>query len=110
MKIPLPKQLLVAVQVCDAMAYLHDLRILHRDLKSQNVIYQEALGICKLCDFGLARLMPPGLLELDPSQLGTGGTPAYQGPEVLKRHPIGFRVDLYGFAIMIWEMFTSKLP
>ena len=54
--------------------------------------------------------MPPGLLELDPSQLGTGGTPAYQGPEVLKRHPIGFRVDLYGFAIMIWEMFTSKLP
>ena len=97
--------------------------------------------------------------ELDPAQLGTGGTPAYQacanleksiapaanpthaphtnpthlptfvllqklplprsmpdqaskeqGPEVLKRHPIGFRVDLYGFGVMIWEMYTSKLP
>lgn len=76
----------------------------------QNVIYQEAAGICKLCDFGLSRLMPPGVSKLDPEHLGTGGTPAYQGPEVLKRHPIGFRVDLYGFGIMIWEMFTSTLP
>ena len=33
-----------------------------------------------------------------------------QGPEVLKRHPIGFRVDLYGFGVMIWEMYSSKLP
>lgn len=110
MKIPISRQLLISVQVCDAMTYLHEMRILHRDLKSQNVIYQEAAGICKLCDFGLARLMPPGLYELDPAQLGTGGTPAYQGPEVLKRQNIGFRVDLYGFGIMIWEMYTSKLP
>jgi len=110
MKIPLHKQIAVTTQVCDAMAYLHSIRIVHRDLKSQNVIYQEAAGVCKLCDFGLARLMPPRVIELDPSQLGTGGTPAYQGPEVLKRHAIGFRVDVYGFGIMIWEMFTHSLP
>jgi serine/threonine protein kinase len=60
------------------------IRIVHRDLKSQNVIYQEAAAICKLCDFGLARLMPPGYTELDPAHLGTGGTPAYQvSPETL---------------------------
>ena len=38
------------------------------------------------------------------TQLGTGGTPAYQGPEVLKRHPVCKKLDLYGFAIMLWEM------
>jgi len=37
--------------------------------------------------------------ELDSSQLGTGGTPAYQGPEILKREPIGKKLDLYGYAV-----------
>jgi len=44
------------------------------------------------------------------AQLGTGGTPAYQGPEVLKRQPVSKKLDLYGFAIMLWEMYTSRLP
>jgi len=44
------------------------------------------------------------------SQLGTGGTPAYQGPEVLKRQPVSKKLDLYGFAIMLWEMYTTRLP
>ena len=38
------------------------------------------------------------------AQLGTWGTPAYQGPEVLRRQPVSKKLDLYGFAIMLWEM------
>jgi len=108
--VPIGKQLSVALQICDAMCFIHEHRIVHRDVKPQNVIYKEKSGTAKLCDFGLARLMPMGMTELHPSQLGTGGTPAYQGPEVLKRHPVGMKLDLYGFAVTLWEMYTCLLP
>lgn len=108
--IPIGKQLGISVQICDAMAYVHECNLIHRDLKPQNVIYQDKTGIAKLCDFGLARVLPNNITELNPAQLGTGGTPAYQGPEVLKRQPVGKKLDLYGFAIMLWEMYTSRLP
>ena len=77
------------------------IRIVHRDLKSQNVIYQEAAAMCKLCDFGLARLMPPGYSELDPAHLGTGGTPAYQvspetlHPKVMSSGPHSIKTNLF---------------
>ena len=38
------------------------------------------------------------------------GTPAYQAPEMLRDEPISEKVDLYGFGIMLWEMYTGKLP
>ena len=44
------------------------------------MIYVEKTGVVKLCDFGLARLMPFGMREIEPKHLGTGGTPAYQVP------------------------------
>ena len=50
------------------------------------MIYVEKTGVTKLCDFGLARLMPFGVTAIDPKHLGTGGTPAYQGPEVTLTH------------------------
>ena len=108
--VPIGKQLQIAVQICDAMVCIHSWNIVHRDVKPQNVIYQEKSGLAKLCDFGLARLMPPGVNELDPTQLGTGGTPAYQGPEILRRQPVGQKLDLYGFAVTLWEMYTARLP
>ena len=104
------KQLGISVQMSDAMAYVHECNLIHRDLKPQNVIYQDKTGVAKLCDFGLARVMPNNVRELNPSDLGTGGTPAYQGPEVLKRQAVSRKLDLYGFAIMLWEMYTSRLP
>jgi serine/threonine protein kinase len=48
----------VGGQVCDAMKCIHEHDIIHRDLKPQNIIYQEKNGTVKLCDFGLARLLP----------------------------------------------------
>jgi len=108
--VPLDKQLSIALQVCDALAYIHETRIVHRDVKPQNVIYNEKTGSAKLCDFGLARMMPKGVEELHPETLGTGGTPAYQAPEVLRRKHVGRKLDQYGFAITLWETFTRKLP
>ena len=67
--IPIGKQIAISVQICDAMAYVHECNLIHRDLKPQNVIYQERTGIAKLCDFGLARVLPNNLTELHPAQV-----------------------------------------
>jgi serine/threonine protein kinase len=59
----------------------------------------ESFNLGQLCDFGLSRVLPNGKMELSPAEIGTGGTPAYQAPEVLKRRPAGMKLDLYGFGI-----------
>jgi len=97
----------IAVGICDAMAYLHERHIVHRDLKPQNCLLVNDKGEVKLCDFGLARLKNAAFVE---TVSNTAGTPAYQAPEMLRDEPISEKVDLYGFAVMLWEMYTGKLP
>jgi len=97
----------IAVGIADAMAYLHDRHIVHRDLKPQNCLLVNEKGEVKLCDFGLARLKNAHFVE---TVSNTAGTPAYQAPEMLRDEPISEKVDLYGFGIMLWEMYTGKLP
>ena len=67
--IPLGRQLGISTQICDAMAYVHDCNLVHRDLKPQNVIYQDKTGVAKLCDFGLARVVPNNMPEIHPAQV-----------------------------------------
>jgi len=97
----------IAIGICDAMAYLHERHIVHRDLKPQNCLLVNDRGQVKLCDFGLARLKNTAFVE---TVSNTAGTPAYQAPEMLRDEPISEKVDLYGFGIMLWEMYTGKLP
>ena len=97
----------IACGISDAMAYLHDRHIVHRDLKPHNCLLVNETGEIKLCDFGLARLKSTNYVE---TVSNTAGTPAYQSPEMLRDEPITEKVDLYGFGIMLWQMFTGKLP
>ena len=97
----------IACGITDAMGYLHERQIVHRDLKPQNCLLVNEKGEVKLCDFGLARLKNAAFVE---TVSNTAGTPAYQAPEMLRDEPISEKVDLYGFGIMLWEMYTGKLP
>jgi len=97
----------ISCGICDAMTYLHEKHIVHRDLKPQNCLLVNEKGEVKLCDFGLARLKNTAFVE---TVSNTAGTPAYQAPEMLRDEPISEKVDLYGFGIMLWEMYTGKLP
>eukprot|EP01098_Paradermamoeba_levis_P010501 TRINITY_DN4408_c0_g6_i1.p1 TRINITY_DN4408_c0_g6~~TRINITY_DN4408_c0_g6_i1.p1 ORF type:complete len:373 (+),score=99.67 TRINITY_DN4408_c0_g6_i1:1397-2515(+) len=92
--------------VCLGMNYLHleDPPIIHRDLKSMNLLL-DSKGTVKVADFGWARLA-------DPSGRMTvrAGTPFYLSPEQLRQEPYSTKVDIFAFSLILWEMLTNKLP
>jgi serine/threonine protein kinase len=86
--------------------------VLHRDLKSGNLLVTEAWE-CKVADFG----MSTGLATLSKSTLrqGGGGTIAYEAPEVLDGEdegadPYTTKADVYSFGIIVWEIVTGRVP
>jgi serine/threonine-protein kinase len=98
----------ITEQIASALDYAHGRGIIHRDLKPQNVLLDE-VGNAILTDFGIARLMGSNL----PSLTATGaamGTPAYMAPEMWQGQPVDSRADIYALGIMVFEMFTRRLP
>lgn len=92
--------------ICEAVGYIHQNGIVHRDIKSQNV-KMSATGTAKLLDFGIAK---------DSSSLGlthTGGvigTPNYLSPELLEGKPATPRSDVWALGILLYEMLTGRKP
>ena len=94
-----------ATQVARGMKHLHDNDIVHRDLKSQNILLSEK--VAKICDFGTARF-----LEHTTKQSGTEGTYRWMAPEVMKCEDarINRRCDTYSYAMVLYELFENKIP
>jgi eukaryotic-like serine/threonine-protein kinase len=109
-KQPLPtaQALDLARQVCDALAYLHDHGVVHRDVKPENILVT-ASGQVKLLDFGIAlfeserRLTWMGLSN-------TIGTPDYMAPEQVRGRRGDPRTDVYAVGLLLYEMLTCNLP
>lgn len=104
---PLPPNEVVrlAIDVAQAMVYLHP-NIVHRDLKSQNVLL-DAEGRAKVCDFGIAKFKDRTFVS---TVNGQAGTPAYMAPELFDGMNATEKVDVYSFAILLWECITGKVP
>ena len=96
----------VCLDTCCGMSYLHSLKppLVHRDLKSGNLLVGEDWNT-KIADFGLSRLMP----EINET-LTACGTPAWSAPELLQNEKYNETVDVYSFAIVMWELLTRKTP
>jgi len=105
-ELDLPQYLSIARGIGLGVNYLHlaDPPIIHRDLKSMNLLL-DAKGTVKVADFGWARLADPtGRMTV------RAGTPFYLSPEQLRQEPYSTKVDVFAFALILWEMYTNKLP
>lgn len=91
------------VQLLRALAYLHRHRIIHCDIKPENVVV--AAAQVRVLDFGLS--VYRDLLE--PSDAPLGGTLAYLAPELLRGEPPSERSDLYAVGVLAFELFTGHL-
>ncbi|XP_071728585.1 serine/threonine-protein kinase STY46-like [Rutidosis leptorrhynchoides] len=99
-----PTVLKIAIHVCKGMSYLHENNIIHRDLKSANLLMDEN-GIVKVSDFGVARVQSNnGVMTAET------GTYRWMAPEVIEHRPYNHKADVFSFGIVLWELITKKLP
>ncbi len=101
----LRNKLHIAVQISRALDYIHSRRIIHRDIKPDNIHVDEA-GRVKLMDFGIAKTHNVALTRVG----FTLGTPYYMAPEQVLGQQVTPLVDVYAFGIMMFELFTGQKP
>uniref|UniRef100_A0A8B9GBC9 non-specific serine/threonine protein kinase n=1 Tax=Amazona collaria TaxID=241587 RepID=A0A8B9GBC9_9PSIT len=95
----------IAAQLVSALYYLHSHRILHRDMKPQNILLGKD-GIVKLCDFGFARAMSIHTMVLTSIK----GTPLYMSPELVEERPYDHTADLWSVGCILYELFVGTPP
>ena len=105
-RIPPAEAVPILRQIVRGTGAIHRLGILHRDLKSQNVIVDPA-GAVAILDFGLARGEYDQSLTLASMLLGT---PQYMSPEQALGEPLDERTDIYSIGVIAFEMLTGNVP
>ena len=94
----------IAAEVSRGMNYLHQRKILHRDLKTANLLIDEH-GTVKIADFGVARL-----LDTEGVMTAETGTYRWMAPEIIEHKPYDQQADVYSFGIVLWELLTCQVP
>ncbi len=99
--------LAIAAQLAHSLAVAHEHGVIHRDIKPQNLLVDEA-GVLKVMDFGVARLAERSTANTEAGLVL--GTPSYMPPEQLMGEPVDARSDLYAAGVVLYECLTGQLP
>jgi len=105
-QLPIGKSISTAIQICEGLAEAHRSGVVHRDLKSSNIMIDEE-GNVRIMDFGIARSLEAKGIT------GAGvmiGTPEYMSPEQVEGKETDQRSDIYSLGVILYEMVTGRAP
>ena len=106
--LPFERAAAILRDVAAALAHAHEARLVHRDVKPENIFIETGTGHALLGDFGIARSIDADtLLTQDGASLGT---PAYMAPEQVDGLAVDERTDVYALGLVGWEMLTGRRP
>jgi serine/threonine protein kinase len=95
----------VIKQILEGLQYLKDNKIIHRDIKPQNILIQEPLTV-KICDFGFSQTFKEQINMFKT----VCGTPLYMSPEIINMQPYTFKSEIWSIGIMFYNIFFENHP
>jgi tetratricopeptide (TPR) repeat protein len=105
---PLPEKLIIQIlrHVCAGLQYAHERGVVHRDIKSGNIMIARQDRRVKILDFGLAKVVT----EAQQDHTQAIGTPFYMSPEQILGNELDQRSDIYSLGVTIYELITGTVP